>query len=385
MVKQYTSINTMIEDLYLLNNHYLSIKGAQQELLSSCKKALLEKYGEFVPDLIKKRYESELRNIISHEFESYYVLAAMVVEKCKELGYLYDLRSFAGGSLIVYLMGITEINPLPPHYYCPECKRVEFVDALKYPSGFDLNCYDSERKYCPDCGEPLFGDGHNIPVEFFAGPSGNKFPDFKFDVFKDGLTDLSHSNSMLVKLKLMEKLTGVSNESIKFDSIDIFTFFMDDNFYGLPFDADFAREISDKVYPVRFSDLVKISGIMHGANVWTDNGEELAGTVCYPEELIAHPDDLMLMLVQHGVERETAFLISDIVRKGKVATLLKSEHEKLLRDCGIPEWYIDSMKKIEYLFPKSRSTEYMINCLRMIWYKIYHPVEFYAAVHSNDK
>ncbi len=500
------TIADMIEDVVVTDTGYhpFSIDGAEEKLKVSCEKALLEKYGEKVPGLIKERYESELENIISHGFASYYVLAAILAKKSKEIGYLHNLRGCAGGSFIVYLMGISETNPLPPHYYCPKCKRVEFVDAVEYPSGFDLNRCDIERKLCPECGEQLIGDGHNIPVEFFAGYDGDKVPDFDFnfssDIQKDMVkylgeifgedktfyagtkgtfsyrlaehlvdsycrehdeyltptemnivkerishvykvngrhpsgivivpeeneiydftpvgysgqlqmrdTDQSHytdvlkpstmieyhnlplekidvlGHSMLTKLKLMEEFSGVDAKSIKLEDIDIFSFFMGDSFKGLPFDGDFARKVADEVFPVRFSDLVEMSGFAHGTSVWTGNGENLAGTVCDPGELIAHRDDVMLTLIRHGIERKTAFEIAEMVRKGRAERNLSLEQEILLREHGVPDWYVDSMKKIRYLFPKAHATEYVMNYLRMIWYKVYHPVAFYAAVLSLD-
>lgn len=500
------AIADMIEDIDATDTGYhpFSIDGAEEELKASCEKAILKEYGSNVPKPVKERYESELKNIILHGFASYYVLASMLAKKSKELGYIHNLRGCAGGSFINYLMGISEINPLPPHYYCPKCKHVEFVDAIEYPSGFDLNRCGIERKTCPECGEQFIGDGHNIPLEFFAGYDGDKAPDFYFnfspDIQKDmfhylgeifgedktfyagtkrtfsyklakclvdnycrehdkhftpaertivkerisrvyrangrhpgrvvivpskneiydftpiGYSDqlqmkapdqsdyrgaskpstlIEHHNlplwkmdvlghSMLTKLKLMEEFTGISAKSIKFEDIDIFSFFMDDSFKGLPLDGNFTRKVADIVFPARFSDLVKMSGFAHGTGVWPGNGEKLAGAVCDPGDLIAHRDDVMLTLIQHGIERKTAFEIAEMVRKGNADRCLTAEQEAMLTEHGIPEWYIESMKKIKYLFPKAHATEYGINYLRMIWYKIYRPVEFYAAVFSVD-
>ena len=159
---------------------------------------------------------------------------------------------------------------------------------------------------------------------------------------------------------------------------------MDDDFKGLPFDGELVRRISDTVFPARFSDVVKILGFAHGRNVWTDNGENPVGTVCVPEDVIAHRDDVMLTLLQHGIDRQTAFEIAEMVRQGKVGKHLSEEHEAVLIEHGVPAWYIDSMKKIKYLFPKAHSTEYAINYLRMIWYKINYPEVYYAAVVSVD-
>lgn len=492
------AIADMVDDFSVeFNEMYgFDIANAKEILVKSSKKALHEKYGESVPGCIMERYKSEINGIISTGFESYYVLASMLSKKSREFGYLHNLRGCAGGSFVAYLMEISETNPLPPHYYCPQCKRVEFVDAKEYPSGFDLNCCGVERKTCPSCGNVLVGDGHNIPVEFFAGFDGHKVPDFDFnfasDIQKDmveylgqifgadktfyagtegtfscrfsenliadycnknniqltpdeknkiidrlsyvhrsdgnhpgrivivpenkeifdftpvgyrGEFQLKNSmkpatlieyhklplekidilgHSMLSKIKLMEEMTGISAKTIRFEEIDINTFFCDDSFRGLPFKGEFVRGITDVMPTTKFSDLVRISGFAHGTNVWTDNGEELIEKGCDPSELIAHREDVMLTLLRHGVDRKTAFQFAEIVRKGKAEKLLSNKQEAYLREHNIPEWYIESMKKIRYLFSKSHAIEYVTNYLRMIWYKIYCPAAFYAAVLTVD-
>ena len=382
---------------YINVDHSSVMEHADDKLKAACEKALAEKYGEKPPQLIRERYESELDHIVANGFASYYILASMLAAKCGELGYLHNLRGCAGGSFIVYLLGISEVNSLPPHTRCPKCGRIEFVDTEEYPSGFDLNRRDMERKLCPVCGEELVGDGHNIPVEFFAGYDGGKKPTFTFnfatEIQKDMIRYLEELNgkdinvlphSMFAKLKRMEESTGISARSIRLEDVDIFSFFMDDDLKGLPFDGNLVREIADKVFPARFSDLVKILGLAHGKNVWIGNGETLAGTVCYPENVIAHRDDVMLTLIKHGIDRETAFDMAEMVRKGEAGSCLTEELEAVLIEHGVPEWYTKSMKKIKYLFPKAHSTEYAINTLRMIWYKVNCPEAFYEAVADVD-
>lgn len=492
------TIADMIDNFPIgLDERYeFNIANAKEILVKSSKKALHEKYGESVSECILERYKSEINGIISAGFESYYVLASMLSEKSHELGYLHNLRGCAGGSFVAYLMKISETNPLPPHYYCPQCKRVEFVDAQEYPSGFDLNCCGVERKTCPSCGYVLVGDGHNIPVEFFAGFDGHKVPDFDFNfasdiqkdmieylgqifgadkIFRAGtgekflcrlseklITDYCNKNniqlisnernkiidrlfrvhradgnhpggiiivpenkeifeftpvgyrgkfqlknsmkpatliedyklplekidilahSMFSKIKLMEEMTSISAKTIRFEEIDINTFFRDDSFRGLPFKGKFVKEITDVMPATKFSDLVRISGLVHGTNVWSGNGKDLIEKGFEPGELIAHREDVMLTLLRHGVDRKTAFQLTEMVRKGTAERRLTNEQEAYLREHDIPEWYIESMKKIRYLLPKSHTVEYMINYLRMIWYKIYYPAAFYAAVLTVD-
>lgn len=382
---------------------------ADDKLKTACEHVLAEKYGESIPDQIQARYESELDHIVANGFTPYYILASMLAAKSRELGYLHNLRGCAGGSFIAYLMGISETNPLPPHTYCPKCMRVEFVDTEEYPSDFDLNRRDRERKRCPNCGATLIGDGHNIPVEFFSGFYGDKTPDFDLNVAPEIQNEIIRylgdifgednvlyegteemlscdtlPHAMFTKLKRMEEATGVSARSIRPEDVDIFSFFMDGDFKGLPFDGEQVRSISDKVFPVNYSDLVRILGLLHGRGVWVGNGENLAGTVCVPEKLIAHRDDVMLALLRHGIDRRTAFDIAEMVRKGEAGKYLTKELETMLLNHDIPAWYIDSMKKIKYLFPKAHSTEYAMNYLRMIWYKINTPEAFFAADDGVD-
>lgn len=492
------AIADMIDDFSIeLDGIYeFDIANAKEILQDTSEKALHEKYGESVPEFILERYKSEIDNIILSGFESYYVLASMLSEKSRDLGYLHNLRGCAGGSFVAYLLKVSETNPLPPHYYCSHCKRVEFVNAEEYPSGFDLNLCDVERKECPSCGELLVGDGQNIPVEFFAGYYGDKVPDFDFNfssdiqkdiveylgqifgadktyyagtegtfsgrVSKNLITDYCNKNhielttdeekeiiekfcsvhrtdgnhpggiviipegkevfdftpvgyrgefqlknnmkpatliefhklplekidilghGMFNKIKLMEEMTGVSAKTIKIEEIDIESFFYDEYFAGLPYNAGFVRGLIDAMPPTKFSDLVRISGFAHGTNVWTENGEELIEKGCDSGELIAHREDVMLTLLRYGMDKKTAFQIAEMVRKGMAERRLNEEQEMSLRSHNVPEWYIESMKKIRYLFPKSHAVEYVTNYLRMIWYKIYYPAAFYAAVLTVD-
>ena len=394
---------------YIKIDHSSVMEHADDKLKTACEIALSDKYGEDIPSRLYERYVSELDHILANGFAPYYILASMLAAKSREIGYLHNLRGCAGGSFIVYLLGISETNPLPPHFYCPKCRRVEFVDAEEYSSGFDLNRRDRERKRCPICGETLIGDGHNIPVEFFTGYDGGKTPDFDLNIAPEVREELVRylgdvfgeenilyagteemlscdilPHAMFTKLKRMEEATGVSARSIRREDVDIFSFFMDGDFKGLPFDGDRVRSISDKVFPATFSDLVRILGLLHGRGVWFGNGENLAGTVCVPEKLIAHRDDVMLTLLRHGIDRKTAFDIAETVRKGEAGKHLTEEQETMLLIHDIPAWYIDSMKKITYLFPKTHSTEYAMNYLRMIWYKINTPEAFFAAADGVD-
>lgn len=492
------AIADMIGDVSVIFPEYLpfTIDGADAKLRAACEKALHDKYGKNVPKPILDRYQSELHNIISHGFASYYVLASMLAKRSRDLGYLHYLEDYfggyAGGSFVVYLMGISETNPLPPHLYCPKCKRVEFVDAKQYPSGFDLNGFGVEPPICPQCGERLVGDGHNIPVEFFAGYDGERIPEFQMrfasdiqqnmiqyleDILGKGrvfyagvygpgwvreswaiervycrdhkdykkrldpderrtiLNRINHvhktisrlpgrflivpdgkdvfdftpvgretrsqmeakmmpialiapprhpfgkivifGDDKLSELKRMEEITGVEAKAIRLDEIDIRSFFLHDKLGELMFrDARF-REICDTLQPASFSDLVRIEGLSKGTGLWNDNGKKLVNTICAPQDLISNREDIMLNLISHGIEPKTAFEIAELCDTAKG---LSGSQLALLREKGIPEWYMESINEILFLDPKSNAVERSINYLRLIWYKIHYPAVFYSAI-----
>ena len=499
------AIAEMIENVEIRRNikHPFSIQNAEEKLISACKAALHKKYGDSIPDIIRERYTSELDNILSHSFASYYLFAALLVSKSKSLGYHHIVRGCAGSSLISYLLGITEINPLPPHGYCLKCKQVAFLDPIKYQSGYDLNRFGEKRMVCRRCGEPLRGDGHNIPVEFFTGLDGEKAPAFSFNFaseihrqmidyagevagkekayyagtmgtlslrlaadleenycrehsvclrpdekaeIKKRLTSVCRdefhhpggilflpeeeevfdhtpiryydrfelhnhtlpgtsldyhtclsalvkydilSSNVLTTIKLMEEMTGTSASATHFPEIDIHSFFLKDRYIGIPFifpyNAEHFRCITSAIAPDNFSDLVSIYGFVYGTNAWEGNAERLITAGIERKNLIAYREDVMMTLMRHGIERMAAFDIAERVRNGKGGKCLTAEQEAMMRKHDIPDWTIDSMKKISYLFPKAHAAEYAVNCLRMIWYKIYHPAAFYAAVLSTGE
>ena len=477
----------------------IKIPDAMQTLKKQCNDTLAKKYGSNPPEEIRKRLDKELGFIQKSDVASYYVLASMLARKSDELGCIHTVRGCAGGSFVAHLMQITETNPLPPHYYCPVCGSVEFVDEVAFPSGYDL-IYSKKKRFCPKCGAPMTGDGQNIPCEFFMGYYGEKIPDFdlnfseeiiqdiidcldetfgKDKVFIAGtigitsectatrqinaycadkgirfnhkqrvmltnrlrrvlryagrhpggfvivpedkdiydfcplgfidrrqLTEASRNkpvtqieynrlpldkidvlcHSISISLKQMERISGISAKSIDIDQINISEFFSNDSLTGLPFHT-YLKNLIEIVKPTTYSELVKISGFAHGTNVWYGNAKDLLCHGHKVSDTIAFREDVMLYLLQHGIEYEDAFSIAEKVRKG-IATHehgLSEKEKQSLKEHDIPDWYVQSMKKIRYLFPKSHSDGYVKNNLRMVWYKIYCPEAYYASALSTNE
>ena len=153
--------------------------------------------------------------------------------------------------------------------------------------------------------------------------------------------------------------------------------------YGIPeFGTSFVRQMLDDIQPTTVEELIRISGLSHGTDVWLGNAQELVvNGITTMREAIATRDDIMNYLRKKGLPDSDAFTIMEKVRKGKGLT---EEQELLMRENDVPDWYIDSCKKIKYMFPRAHAVAYVMMSSRIAYYKVYHPVAFYAGVlHSQ--
>jgi len=456
-------------------------------------------YGEKPDPIIEQRIEQELKAIIGNGYGVIYYTCHLMCKRSNNDGYVVGSRGSVGSSLVATLSGITEVNPLKPHYICPKCHHLEWVDNVA--SGYDL--FD---KKCPKCGTPLKGEGQNIPFETFMGFHGEKIPDIDLNfsgeyqgkahlftreifgqdnVFRAGTistvkdktafgyvsgyceeknifkmsraqkerlvqgcievkrTTGQHAGGIVVlpddmKIEDITPLQYPANDEdstwrsthfeyhdfsdnlLKFDilghvdptamkiftdisGIDIHTIPMNDpkvlslfnspkelniinpryseetGACGLPeFGTLVTRRTLIATRPKVFSELVQISGLSHGTDVWSGNAEELIKSGLPLKDVIGCRDDIMSTLMSYGLESKDAFAIMEFVRKNKAGEELPKEYEKVMLEHNVPKWYIESCRKIKYMFPKAHAVAYCIMAVRVAWFKVYYPAYYYV-------
>ena len=479
-----------------------NMEGANEEVTRLSYDEAKRLYGEQLPELVEKRLEKELNSIIGNGFSVIYLISQKLVLKSNQDGYLVGSRGSVGSSFVATMTGITEVNPLPPHYRCQECKYSYFYEDGSIGSGYDL-----EKKDCPKCGADMDRDGHDIPFETFLGFYGDKVPDidlnfsgeyqahahaytkelfgeeyvyragtigtvadktafgyvkayerdhnFRFssaeiDRLAKGCTGVKrttgqhpggiivipdymdvydftpiqfpadaqdsewktthfdfhsiHDNVLKLDIlghddptviRMLQDLSGIDPQTIPpndpdvmkiFGSTDVLgvtpeQIFSKTGTLGIPeFGTRFVRGMLEQTSPNTFAELLQISGLSHGTDVYLGNAETLIRENNIPlADVSGCRDDIMVYLFHHGMDDGLAFKIMESVRKGKG---IPDDWQAEMRAKEIPEWYIQSCLKIKYMFPKAHAAAYVLMALRVAYFKVHQPIRYYCAFFS---
>ncbi len=479
-----------------------NIEGANDEITKLSYDEAKRLYGEELPEIVEKRLEKELKSIIGNGFAVIYLISQKLVLKSNQDGYLVGSRGSVGSSFVATMTGITEVNPLPPHYRCRNCHYSHFIQDGSIGSGYDL-----EDKACPECGTNLDKDGQDIPFETFLGFYGDKVPDIDLNfsgeyqakahaytkvlfgedyVFRAGTigtvadktafgyvkgyerdhgknyssaeidrlakgctgvkrTTGQHQGGIIVipdymdvydftpiqfpaddqssewktthfdfhsihdnvlkldilghddptMIRMLQDLSGIDPVTIPPNDPEVMKIFSGTEVLGVKpeqifsktgtlgvpeFGTRFVRQMLEQTKPNTFAELLQISGLSHGTDVYLGNAEVLIRENDIPlADVIGCRDDIMVYLIYHGLEDGLAFNIMESVRKGKG---IPDDWQAEMREKKIPEWYIQSCLKIKYMFPKAHAAAYVLMALRVAYFKVHDPLLYYAAYFS---
>lgn len=484
------------------------IDQAEETVAELTYKKAFEIYGNPLPDIVDLRIEKELTSILGNGFAVIYLASQMLVHRSNERGYLVGSRGSVGSSFVATMIGITEVNPLSPHYVCGQCQYSEFIIDGSYGSGFDM-----PDKDCPNCGHKLSKNGQDIPFETFLGFDGDKVPDIDLNfsgedqpsahldvrdifgeeyAFRAGTvgtvaaktaygfvkgyerdygkfyreaeverlaqgaagvkrTTGQHPGGIVVipnymdvydftpvqypaddvtaewqtthfnfhdidenvlkldvlghddptMIRKLQDLSGIDPNDIPMDDPGVMALFSGTDILGVTpeqigtstgmlgipeFGTNFVRGMVDETHPTTFAELLQLSGLSHGTDVWLGNAQDLikAG-IADLSTVIGCRDDIMVYLMHAGLDPKMAFTIMERVRKGlwlKISEEERNGYIEAMKANNVPEWYIESCGKIKYMFPKAHAAAYVMMALRVAYFKVHHPIYYYCAYFS---
>ncbi|MFS9371082.1 PolC-type DNA polymerase III [Streptococcus infantis] len=484
------------------------IDQAEETVAELTYKKAFEIYGNPLPDIVDLRIEKELTSILGNGFAVIYLASQMLVHRSNERGYLVGSRGSVGSSFVATMIGITEVNPLSPHYVCGQCQYSEFITDGSYGSGFDM-----PNKDCPNCGHKLSKNGQDIPFETFLGFDGDKVPDIDLNfsgedqpsahldvrdifgeeyAFRAGTvgtvaaktaygfvkgyerdygkfyreaeverlaqgaagvkrTTGQHPGGIVVipnymdvydftpvqypaddvtaewqtthfnfhdidenvlkldvlghddptMIRKLQDLSGIDPNDIPMDDSDVMALFSGTDILGVTpeqigtstgmlgipeFGTNFVRGMVDETHPTTFAELLQLSGLSHGTDVWLGNAQDLIKTgIADLSTVIGCRDDIMVYLMHAGLDPKMAFTIMERVRKGlwlKISEEERNGYIEAMKANNVPEWYIESCGKIKYMFPKAHAAAYVMMALRVAYFKVHHPIYYYCAYFS---